>query len=314
MEALNNTSPFITIAIVTYNSESTILETLESVKNQTCRDFELIISDDGSKDKTVEICRQWLNLNAHLFANVLVLTVNANTGTSFNCNRALKSSNGEWLMLLAGDDALMPDAINLFEEYILKVPEAQWIATRYDAYDEKFNDESKIIDTHLFDKSIKWGDDTPSNQLLYLVKKGCPISASSFYFKRNIIIKYGGFNERYKFIEDVPMMITLLENGVKCFFYNKSTVKYRKQLKSSSRIYNMAMVKERREIAINMRFKYLNFVEKTNIVVKYNCLLFLNTIGLNRNTPFCRFVYYVTMKLINVLTWKHGGYPYAYSK
>ena len=47
-----NSTPLVTIAVVTYNSSQTILETLESVKEQTYKNIELIISDDCSSDNT----------------------------------------------------------------------------------------------------------------------------------------------------------------------------------------------------------------------------------------------------------------------
>ena len=55
---MNNKFPLVSVVIITYNSEKTIIETLESIKNQTYKNIELIISDDFSKDNTVEICKQ----------------------------------------------------------------------------------------------------------------------------------------------------------------------------------------------------------------------------------------------------------------
>jgi len=299
---------------VSYNSESTIWETLESVKNQTCRDLELIISDDGSKDKTVEICKQWLSLNSQAFKDVKILTVNNNTGTSYNCNRALKASNGDWLMLLAGDDALMPNAIDTIRDYTKNNPNANWIATRYDPYQEIMDEEHMIIDPRLFDKTILWANYTPLEQLMYVVKRGCPISASSFYFKKDVLIRYGGFNEDYKLIEDVPMMIKLLKNNIKCHYIDISTVKYRKRDIVSSNIFNLEMVRERKDIAKNLRFEYLSGIEKLNIVTKYKLMIGMSRLGLNRNNFFCRIIYLLLMKLISIITWKHGAFPYAYSK
>lgn len=55
---MNN--PLVSIQVVTYNAAKTILETLESIKAQTYPPIELIISDDCSRDNTVEICREWV--------------------------------------------------------------------------------------------------------------------------------------------------------------------------------------------------------------------------------------------------------------
>lgn len=67
-----NSTPLVTIAVVTYNSSQTILETLESVKEQTYKNIELIISDDCSSDNTTDICQKWLQKNAIFFSNVQI--------------------------------------------------------------------------------------------------------------------------------------------------------------------------------------------------------------------------------------------------
>ena len=51
----------VSVVVITYNSEKYILETLESIKTQSYKNLELIISDDCSKDDTVMICRDWLD-------------------------------------------------------------------------------------------------------------------------------------------------------------------------------------------------------------------------------------------------------------
>ena len=55
--------PLVSIIVITYNSAKYVLETLESAKNQTYQNIELIISDDCSIDNTVDICTRWLNEN-----------------------------------------------------------------------------------------------------------------------------------------------------------------------------------------------------------------------------------------------------------
>ena len=58
-----NNNPLVSIIVITYNSAKFVLETLESAKAQTYQNIELIISDDGSTDNTVQICREWLKNN-----------------------------------------------------------------------------------------------------------------------------------------------------------------------------------------------------------------------------------------------------------
>lgn len=79
----------VSCTVLSYNSAKTILETLESIKAQTYQNIELIVSDDCSKDNTVELCRQWIAVNKNRFVRVVLLTVKENTGVCANGNRAI---------------------------------------------------------------------------------------------------------------------------------------------------------------------------------------------------------------------------------
>jgi len=60
MQSINEI-PLVSIVIATYNSSLTIIEALESVRKQSYKNIEIVITDDCSQDNTIEICRKWLN-------------------------------------------------------------------------------------------------------------------------------------------------------------------------------------------------------------------------------------------------------------
>ena len=103
--------PLVSVIIASYNSSGFIIETLESIRNQTWQEKELIISDDCSKDNTVEICKAWLNEHKADFRNTLLIEANKNTGVPANVNRGVKASSGEWIKILGADDTLKTDCI-----------------------------------------------------------------------------------------------------------------------------------------------------------------------------------------------------------
>ena len=111
--------PLVSIAVVTYNSSKTVIETLDSIRDQTYLNIELIISDDCSKDDTVEVCRKWVEQNKDRFVRADVFNVEKNTGVSANFNRADAASRGEWGKPIAGDDLLLPNAIQEYVNYII---------------------------------------------------------------------------------------------------------------------------------------------------------------------------------------------------
>ena len=72
--------PLVSVPVITYNSSKTVLETLDSIYNQTYQNLELIVSDDCSTDNTVGICREWIEAHKKRFVRTELLTVEKNTG------------------------------------------------------------------------------------------------------------------------------------------------------------------------------------------------------------------------------------------
>ena len=62
--------PLISVVVLTYNSSLYITETLNSIKDQTYDNIELIITDDCSTDSTLIICEDWINLNKSRFCKI----------------------------------------------------------------------------------------------------------------------------------------------------------------------------------------------------------------------------------------------------
>ena len=116
------TKPLVSVIVITYNSSNYVLETLESAKAQTYKNIELIISDDGSTDTTVGICKNWINQNKERFVAVKCITTGNNTGIAPNCNRGLKEAKGEWLKFIAGDDILMDSCIERNMDFVQNSP------------------------------------------------------------------------------------------------------------------------------------------------------------------------------------------------
>ena len=91
--------PLVSIIVVTYNSSKYILETLESAKDQTYKNIELIVTDDSSKDNTVELCKEWMQKNSARFVRTEVITVPQNSGIAANCNRGVNAAEGTCISL-----------------------------------------------------------------------------------------------------------------------------------------------------------------------------------------------------------------------
>lgn len=96
--------PLISVVIPVYNGEKTILETIKSVLNQTFSDFELIIINDGSHDKTLEMVE-------HIQDSRLKVFSYPNAGLSASRNRGFSRASGEYISFIDADDLWTPDKL-----------------------------------------------------------------------------------------------------------------------------------------------------------------------------------------------------------
>jgi glycosyltransferase involved in cell wall biosynthesis len=102
-------SPLISIVITTYNSSSTIIETLNSVINQTYKKIELLIFDDCSSDNAIETIRNFLS---NYTIDCLIYTSPINTGgPATGRNWGINNANGKYICFLDADDVWMKDKL-----------------------------------------------------------------------------------------------------------------------------------------------------------------------------------------------------------
>ena len=118
------------IIIPAYNSEEFISETLDSAVAQTIDDFEIICINDGSKDSTIDILREYEQEND----NVIVID-KENEGVAAARNDGIKIAKGEFLYFLDADDLLESTALEHMYEKAKKY-KADLVIAQYDIFDE----------------------------------------------------------------------------------------------------------------------------------------------------------------------------------
>lgn len=96
--------PLVSLIIPTYNAENFIAECLESIFKQTYKNIEVIVVDDGSKDKTAEIIKEYRD-RIHYFYQ------NSSGGPASPRNVGIAHSHGEYLCFFDSDDLMAPDYI-----------------------------------------------------------------------------------------------------------------------------------------------------------------------------------------------------------
>lgn len=243
-----NEKPIVSVAVITYNSATTVLETLDSIVSQTYgpENIELIISDDGSKDNTVMMIGNWLALHGNKFHFVSFFSNKNNSGVSKNCNIAWKAATSEWIKTIAGDDILLSNCLEDNIDFVYSHGDVSVLFSTMQSFevnDEGIKTNRSLMpskdDSNIFSCSAR-------EQYKYLQRRDIA-GAPSAFINRAILNKIGFADERFRMIEDHPLWFKITSSGFKLHFMNKTTVCYRlgnSISRSKSVLINEAFVKE----------------------------------------------------------------------
>ena len=107
---------FVTIGIPTYNVGRFIGQTIKSIVGQTHTNFELIITDDGSTDNTVEEIRKFKD------SRIKLIVDGENHGISYRLNQQINLAKGKYFVRMDGDDLMFPDRVEKEVAYLEQHP------------------------------------------------------------------------------------------------------------------------------------------------------------------------------------------------
>ena len=188
-------SELISVIMPAYNSERSLEEAVKSVLEQTYNELELIIVDDASTDKTLDICKRF----AQQDARVRIITNDSNLGRRKARARAIDAANGEWIALLDSDDLWTPDKL---EKQIRLRDESQC--------DLVFTG-SAFIDAD--GVPYKWIMHVPGQVGYRKLLKQNIISNSSVIVRKRDYIKYSPLDNSEELHEDYACWLGMLKDG-----------------------------------------------------------------------------------------------------
>lgn len=293
--------PLVSVIVISYNSSEFIMETLESIKNQTYDNIELIISDDASSDDTVQIAEEWLGDNENRFRKVELITSAKNRGVSGNCNQGVSAANGIWIKLIAADDILMCNFVADNIQYYLSSKDARIILSNV----VHFIDKTSPI--QIFKRSAPfWGKQkkvlkSAAEQYQALLLSYCG-NTPSMIVHREVFTKVR-FDERFPFIEDYPFLLNVTRNGFFIHHLDKETVMYRirpnsvyfgSEQKLFSDFYNKSYFFDR-----EYRYPFLSPLRRKAEIFHFKRFTFLDKWGLNKKTLFHKIIFELS-RLFNI--------------
>ncbi len=205
--------PEVSVVINLYNSEKYLAKAIESVLAQTYRDFELILVNDGSKDGSLAICREYEQKDPR----VRVLD-KPNGGLADARNAGLEAAKGKYIEFIDGDDWIEPD---LLERCIAKLEETDADIVIFDIYQYFVQTDTKEIISHDYDeKQVYRLYDHP--EMITKMKNAAwnKIYRRSLFMDNNIRYPWG-----YNY-EDLGTTYRLLARANRIAFINRPLYNY----------------------------------------------------------------------------------------
>ncbi len=212
----------VSIVTATYNSGRTVRDTVESVLKQTYTDYEYIIKDGGSKDNTIEICKEYESK----FKGKMKILSSPDKGIYDAMNQGFQAATGDVLMLINSDDLF---ARNDALELVVKTFETHLDTDGVyaDLYYVSQNNTDNIV------RVWKTGEQKP-------MRRGWLPAHPTFYVKREIYEKYGCFNLSYPLAADFELMLRFIEgHRIKLTYLPQYLVKMRLGGATSKNIQNI---------------------------------------------------------------------------
>lgn len=201
--------------MTTYNHEKYIGEAIQSVLDQTYKNFELIIINDGSNDKTDEIIRKFSDER-------ITYIYQENQGTSNAMNRAILDSRGKYVAFMAGDDICYPHRLETQYNYLV-TSQKKVVFSWVDFIDKNSH---IITDSHFAEKLFNHPNRTSTEILRYFFFNGNYINAVTGFICRELLLDAGLFNLATIQLQDFEMWLKLLKQH-ELFILNEKLIKYR---------------------------------------------------------------------------------------
>lgn len=186
------TSMQIDVIVPTFNRAHTVSRAIDSVLNQTYKDFNLYIVDDGSTDETLHLLEKY-----KLLPNVHILTME-NRGVSSARNLAVKNSSAPWISFLDSDDEWLPNKLEVQTAFLKVNTQFRFL----------HSEEIWVRNGVRVNPKVKH---QKSNENIFLRSLDfCLISPSTVIMKRDLFLECGLFDETFIVCEDYDLWLKVL--------------------------------------------------------------------------------------------------------
>ncbi len=253
--------PLVSILIPCYNHELFLDDCIGSIINQDYENIEFFICDDVSPDNSFAVIKSWEERLKERFSSVVIMKNEENLGVTKNINRMLELSKGEYIKVLASDDALAPDAISSMVDFLKTNKETDILIVNGHFVKE----EERYPDFNLEGKIYNEAPDFSENGFLERIGRCNNISAPAAFLRKKVFEEYGFYDENIK-VEDFEFWLRVFKDKkAKIAFLDKTLIYYRINANSMSSNANNKTIEKRRKLLfdaeIQSLYKYKDYFE-----------------------------------------------------
>ncbi len=259
--------PLISICVPTYNGESFIKASLESLFSQSFKNYEVIVCDDGSKDKTVQVIKDCIKGRE----NILLIENEVNLGLVGNWNKCVSLSKGKYIKFLFQDDLITPGALEKIASVIKEHKPSFITSKRKFILPPTYNEGAHFhFNTYLqkfeYDLGIKRDKFISLKEIAKLTAKYIGINyigePSVYVFRRELVERIGNFDNTFQQLCDLEFALRGISSS-ELFYINDITCEF--------------MIHEASATVVNIRtrhyqityFEYINLTSKLLYDKKY---------------------------------------------
>lgn len=185
---MNDTQPKVSVIIPTYNREKFIGAAIKSVLDQTYKDFEIIVIDDGSTDGTADVVKEF---NSEKIRYIY----QSNQGRSRARNHALELAQGRYIAFLDSDDMYLPEKLGMQVDFMDRRPDCGMVYTSAYCIDENGNSLPHVYEAKVSGWIYK--------DIAFFVP--VTITLPTVMARHEVFEAVGGFDENMERFEDTDM-------------------------------------------------------------------------------------------------------------
>lgn len=189
-----------------YNSQDYISQSIESILNQTYKNFELIIVNDGSTDDTINIIKKYND------SRIVLVDRKINKGVVYSLNEGIKKSKGDFIARMDSDDISSKDRFELQLAFLKKNPEIDVCGT----FCRCFGLSNRIMTYGISSDEVK------NNMMFH-----CDIAHPTVMMRRSVIYKCDFYNQSYLYAEDYELWCRIIRKNVRLANIPKVLLLYR---------------------------------------------------------------------------------------